>query len=108
MALQILKFNVDDQKTIKCQLRKADKITPQPIDGLTFTFFAREKAGDSAYTISPVVATNTDEPNGRFEFDVTMPSEFTDSLYWIEQDDGAGGVDTFKPAEGTQILILAK
>lgn len=108
MALPALKYNVNDQKTIKCQLREADKITPVDIAGLTFTFFAREKAGDAEYTIDPVEADNTDEPNGRFEFDVAMPAAFTDSLYWIERDDGAGSVDTFKPAEGTQILILDK
>lgn len=108
MALEVLKFNIDDQKTLRFQLREGDKITPVDITGLTFTFFAREKAGDVAYTIDPVVASNTDEPNGRFEFDVTMPAASTDSLYWIEQEDGVGNVDTFKPAEGTQILILDK
>jgi hypothetical protein len=108
MALPILKFNVGDQKTIKCQLRKSDGVTPENITGLAFRFYAKDEPGDVAYTIDPVTATNTDEPNGRFEFDVTMPANPTNSFYWIERDDGAGSVDTFKPAEGTEIRILPK
>lgn len=108
MSLPVLKFNVDDLKTLKFQLREADGVTPVDIAGLTFTFYARDEAGNTEYTIAPVVATNTDETNGRFEFDVTMPSTPSDSLYWIEREDGGGNVDTFAPAEGTQIQILEK
>ena len=107
MALPVLKFNVDDNKTLQFQLRESDKITPVDITGLTFSFFARDKAGDAAYTISPVAGTITNAANGQFEFDVTMPSDPTNSLYWITRTDGAN-VDTFKPAEGTVIQILDK
>jgi hypothetical protein len=108
MSLPVLKFNINDVKTLKFQLREADGVTPVDITGLTFTFFARDEAGDAAYTIDPVAATNTDDLNGRFEFDVTMPSTSSDSLYWIEREDIGGNVDTFTPAEGTQIQILEK
>lgn len=108
MALRVLKFNVDDTKTIKCRLLEADKVTPVDITGQIFKFFARDKAGDSAYTISPVTGTHTDDADGQFEFDVVMPSDPTNSLYWITRDDGIGNIDTFKPAEGTEIRILEK
>jgi hypothetical protein len=108
MGLPALKFNVNDQKTLQFQLREADGVTPVDITGLTFTLYARDEAGDTDYTIDPVEATNTDEPNGRFKFDITFPSTASDSLYWIERDDGAGNVDTFQPAEGTQIQIMNK
>jgi hypothetical protein len=106
MALPVLKYNVGDSKTLRFQLREADKITPVNIAGLTFTFYARDKAGDAAYTISPVTATITDAANGRFEFDVLMPATATNSLYWITREDG--DIDTFEPAEGTEIRILDK
>lgn len=108
MSLPVLKFNVDDSKTLKYQLREADKITPVDITGLIFRWFARDKAGDATYTIAPVVATITDATNGQFEFDITMPSDPSNSLYWIEREDGGGDVDTFGPAEGTEIRILEK
>jgi hypothetical protein len=107
MSLPILKFNVDDIKTLKFQLREADKTTPVDITGLTFTFYARDEAGSPIYTIDPVTATITDAANGRFEFDVTMPSTGFDGFYWIERTDG-GETDTFQPAEGTQIQVLEK
>lgn len=107
MALPVFKFNVDDTKTLRFQLREADKITPVDITGLVFTFFARDKAGDAAYTISPVTGTNTDNVNGQFEFEVAMPSTRSNSVYWITREAG-GEVDTFKPAEGTEIRILEK
>lgn len=109
MGLPILKFNVDDTKTLRFQLREADKVTPVDITDLIFRFFARDEAGDTAYTISPVTATITNAANGQFEFqDIAMPSDPTNSLYWVEREDGLGNVDTFKPAEGTDILILDK
>lgn len=107
MSLPVLKFNVDDTKTLKFQLREADKITPVDITGLVFKFFARDKAGDTAYTISPVTGTITDAANGRFEFEVAMPSDPSNSLYWVTRESG-GETDTFKPAEGTEIRILEK
>lgn len=106
MSLPVLKFNVDDSKTLRFQLREADKITPVDISGLTFKFFARDKAGDTAYTISPVTATIPTGTDGRFEFDVFMPSTESNSLYWITRENG--DVDTFPPAEGTQIQIMEK
>ncbi len=108
MALPVLKFNVDDTKTLKFQLREADKVTPVDITGLVFTFFARDKAGDAVYTIDPVTGTITDAANGQFEFDVAMPSTASpSSLYWITREAG-GETDTFQPAEGTEIRILEK
>jgi len=107
MSLPVFKFNVDDTKTLKFQLREADKITPVDITGLVFKFFARDKAGDAAYTISPVTGTITNATNGQFEFEVAMPSTRSDSVYWITREAG-GEVDTFKPAEGTEIRILEK
>ncbi len=107
MSLPVLKFNVDDTKTLRFQLRAADKVTPVDITGLVFKFFARDKAGDAAYTINPVTATITDAENGQFEFDVAMPSTPSNSLYWITREAGAE-VDTFQPAEGTEIRILEK
>lgn len=107
MALPVFKFNVDDTKTLRFQLREADKITPVDITGLVFKFFARDKAGDVAYTISPVTGTNTDNVNGQFEFEVAMPSTRSNSVYWITREAG-GEVDTFQPAEGTEIRILEK
>ena len=106
MGLPKLKYNVDDSKTLKFQLRAADKVTPVNITGLTFKFFAREKAGDAAYTIDPVTATIPTGTDGRFEFDVLMPSDATNSLYWITRENG--DLDTFAPAEGTEIQILDK
>ena len=108
MSLPVLKFNVDDTKTLRFQLREADEITPVNISGLTFTFFARDKAGDSTYKISPVTGTITDAANGQFEFDVIMPSDPFNGKYWITRDDGLGNVDTFIPAEGTEIRIKDK
>lgn len=108
MALPVLKFNVGDNKTLKFQLREALGVTPVDITGLVFTFFARDEAGDPDYTIAPVVATITDAVNGRFEFNIDMPVDPSDSFYWVERDDGAGSIDTFRPAKGTQIQILAK
>lgn len=107
MNLPVLKFNVDDTKTLRFQLREADKTTPVDIAGLLFKFFARDKAGDVAYTISPVTGTITDAANGRFEFEVAMPSDPSNSVYWITREAG-GEVDTFSPAEGTEIRIMAK
>ena len=107
MSLPVLKFNVDDTKTLRFQLREADKITPVDITGLVFKFFARDKAGDVAYTISPVTGTITDAANGQFEFEVAMPSTASNSVYWITREAG-GEVDTFQPAEGTEIRILEK
>lgn len=107
MALPRLEFNVDDNKTLKFRWMQSDKVTPVDISGFTITFFARAKAGASAYTIDPVTATIPLGTDGRFEFDVDMPSSKTNSLYWIERTDGAN-VDTSPPAEGTQIQILAK
>ena len=107
MSLPVLKFNVDDTKTLKFQLRAADKVTPVDITGLVFTFFARDKAGDAAYTISPVTGTITNATNGQFEFDVAMPSTPSNSVYWITREAG-GETDTFQPAEGTEIRILEK
>jgi hypothetical protein len=107
-SLPVLKFNVDDEKTLKFQLREADRTTPVDITGLTLRFFARVNAGDPDYIISPVVATLTDPVNGRFEFDVTMPSTPDDGLYWIEREGGVGNIDTFPPAKGTEIRILEK
>ena len=106
MGLPILDYNVGDSKTLRFQLRESDKVTPVNIAGLTFIFFARDKAGDSAYTISPVTATITDAAEGRFEFDVVMPADQTDSLYWITREDG--DLDTFPPSKGTQILVREK
>lgn len=108
MALPILKFNVGDDKVIKCRWLQADGVTPVNLTGLTMKFFAREKAGDAAYTIDPVTATVADPTDGRFEFAVTMPTDPTNSVYWITREAGVGNPDTAKPAEGTQILILAK
>ena len=108
MSLPVLKFNVDDSKTLKYQLREADKITPVDITALTFSFFARAEAGAAAYTIGPVAGTITDAANGRFKFAVDMPADATNSLYWITREDGGGNVDTFGPAEGTEIRILDK
>ena len=107
MSLPVLKFNIDDTKTLSFQLRAADKVTPVDITGLTFKFFARDKAGDATYTIDPVTGTITDAANGRFEFDISMPSTASNSLYWITRESG-GEVDTFGPAEGTEIRILEK
>ena len=107
MILPVFKFNVDDTKTLRFQLREADKITPVNITGLIFKFFARDKAGDSVYTISPVTGTITDAANGRYEFDVAMPSGPSNSSYWVTREAG-GEVDTFEPAEGTEIRILEK
>ena len=108
MSLPVLKFNVDDRKTIKFQLREADKVTPVDITGLIFRFFARENPGDVDYIIAPVVADHTDDLNGKFEFDVLMPSAADTGVYWVEREDGLGNVDTFNPAEGTEIRILSK
>ena len=108
MSLPVLKFNVDDTKTLKFQLRAADKVTPVDISGLIFKFFARDKAGDAAYTISPVTGTITDAVNGQFEFEVVMPSTASNSVYWVTREDGGGAIDTFGPAEGTEIRILEK
>ena len=109
MSLPILDFNVDDTKTIKFQLREADKITPVDITDLIFRFFARDEAGDSAYTISPVTAVLTNPTNGQGEFqDVSWPSDPTNSFYWIEREDGVGNVDTFPPSLGTQLFARAK
>ena len=108
MALPILEFNVDDQKTLNFRWMQADKVTPVDLTGLTITFFARAKAGNVAYTIDPVTATIPTPTDGRFSFDVTMPATKTNSLYWIEREDGGGNVDTARPAEGTQINILDK
>lgn len=107
MSLPVLKFNVDDTKTLRFQLRDADKITPVDITGLVFKFFARDKAGDAAYTISPVTGTITNAANGQFEFEVAMPSTDSKSLYWVTREAG-GETDTFQPAEGTEIRILEK
>ena len=107
MALPVLKFNIDDTKTLRFRLFEADKVTPVNITGLTFKFFARNKAGDAAYTIDPVTGTITDAAEGRFEFDVLMPSTKSGSVYWITRE-AAGEVDTFGPAEGTEIRILEK
>jgi len=107
MSLPVLKFNVDDTKTLRFQLREADKITPVDITGLVFKFFARDKAGDAAYTIDPVTGTITDAANGQFEFEVAMPSTASNSVYWVTRESG-GEVDTFQPAEGTEIRILEK
>lgn len=106
MGLPILDYNVGDSKTLRFQLREADKITPVNIAGLVFTFYARAQAGDVAYTISPVTATITDAANGRFEFDVVMPADKTDSLYWITREDG--DLDTFPPSLGTPIFVRDK
>lgn len=108
MSLKKLKYNVDDVKTLKFRWMQADKVTPVDLTGLTIRFFAREKAGDTAYTISPVTATVATPTDGRFEFDVTMPATATNSLYWIEREDGGGNVDTAAPAEGTEIEIHDK
>lgn len=109
MALKKLKYNVDDVKTLKFRWMQADKVTPVNLTGLTITFFARDKAGDAAYTIDPVTATIPTPTDGRFQFDdVTMPATATNSLYWIEREDGGGDVDTAAPAEGTEIQILDK
>jgi len=108
MGLPNLQFNVGDRKTIKCQLREADGIAPKNIAGLIFRIYAKDEPGDATYAIDPVEATITDEANGRFEFDVTMPATAFDGFYWIEREDGGGNVDTFKPAQGTQILVLDK
>jgi hypothetical protein len=109
MSLPVLDFNVDDTKTLKYQLREADKETPVDITGLTFRFYAKDEPGDTTYTISPVTAALTDPTNGRFEFqDVDMPSEAFDGFYWIEREDGAGNVDTFPPSKGTQIIVRVK
>lgn len=108
MALERLEFNVEDNKTLKFQLREGDRVTPVDITGLTFRFYAKDEPGDAAYTIDPVTATITDAANGRFEFDVTMPATAFDGFYWIEREDGGGNVDTFKPAKGMQIQVLEK
>lgn len=108
MALQVLKFNVDDSKTLNFRWMQADKVTPVDLTGLTIRFYAREKAGDAAYTISPVTADIPTPADGRFSFDVDMPATPTNSLYWIEREDGSGNVDTAEPAEGTEIFILEK
>ena len=108
MSLPVLKFNVDDRKTIKFQLREADKVTPVDITDLIIRFFARENPGDTEYIIDPVVADHTDDALGKFEFDVLMPADPDKGAYWIEREDGLGNVDTFNPAEGTEIRILAK
>ena len=108
MSLPILKFNVGDDKTLKVRWMQADKITPVDLTGLTMKFFARDKAGDAAYTIDPVTATVADPTDGRFEFAITMPSDPTNSLYWITRQAGVGNPDTAKPAAGTQIQVLAK
>ncbi len=107
MSLPVLKFNVDDTKNLSLQLREDDKITPVDITGLVFTFFARDKAGDAAYTIDPVTGTITDAANGQFEFEIAMPSTASHSVYWITREAG-GETDTFQPAEGTEIRILEK
>lgn len=106
MALRILDYNVGDSKTLRYRLLQSDKVTPVNISGLTFIFFARDKAGAAAYTISPVTATITDAAEGRFEFDVVMPATDTDSLYWITREDG--DLDTFPPSKGTQIQVRDK
>jgi hypothetical protein len=108
MALPKLKFNVGDSKTLKFRWMQADKVNPVDLTGLTIRFYAREKAGDAAYTISPVTATIPTPTDGRFEIDVTMPASSTNSVYWIEREDGGGNVDTASPAEGTEIQILPK
>jgi hypothetical protein len=108
MSLPELKFNVGDEKTLNFQLREADGVTPVDITGLTFTFFARDEPGAPTYTIAPVTGIITDAVNGKFQFDVTMPSAETKSFYWIERENGAARVDTFPPAEGTPINILKK
>jgi len=108
MALPKLEFNINDKKTLKCQLREADGITPKDITGLIFRFYAKDEPGDASYTIDPVEATITDEANGRFEFVLTMPADPFDGFYWIEREDGGGNIDTFKPARGTQIQVLSK
>jgi hypothetical protein len=111
MALPVLKYNSGDTKTIPFQVRKKDKITPENITGLIFRFFAKDEPGDATYLIDPVTATITDAENGEGEFqDVLMPTvtENKRGLYWIEREDGVGKIDTFQPAEGTEIRILLK
>ena len=108
MALPILKFNTGDDKVIKFRWMQADGVTPVDLTGLTMKFFAREKPGDAAYTIDPVTATVADPTDGRFEFAVTMPTDPTNSVYWITREAGVGNPDTASPAEGTKISILAK
>lgn len=109
MALPILKFNVGDDKVIRGRWLQADGVSPVDLTGLTVKFYAKDEPGDVAYTIDPVVATILDPPtDGRFEIPVTMPADPTNSFYWITRDDGAGSVDTAKPAEGTPIHVLPK
>jgi len=108
MTLSALMFNVGDVKTLKFQLREADKATPVDITGLVFTFYAKDEPGDAAYKIDPVVGNITDAANGRFEFDVTMPATPFDGFYWIEREDDGGNTDTITPASGTEIRVLAK
>lgn len=109
MALPILKFNVGDDKVIKCRWLQSDGVSPVDLTGLTIKFYAKDEPGDVAYTIDPVTATILDPPtDGRFEFAVTMPAEATNSFYWITREDGGGNPDTAPPAEGTPIHVLPK
>jgi len=108
MSLPILKFNVNDTKTLKFRLFEADGVTPVDITGLTIRFYAKDEPGDAAYTIDPVEATIPTGTDGRFEFEIVMPATSSDSLYWIEREDAGANIDTFAPAEGTQIQVLEK
>jgi hypothetical protein len=108
MALPVLEFNVGDSKVLRFRWLQADGVAPVDLTGLTIKFFAREKAGDTGYTINPVEANVPDPTDGRFTFDVTMPTDPTNSVYWITREDGLGKVDTAQPAKGTEIAILAK
>ena len=108
MALPILKFNVDDVKVLRFRQLEADGTTPVDITGFVYTWFAREKAGDTAFTLGPETATITNATNGQFTFEVTMPSTKTNSLYWVERVDGDLKPDTSPPAEGTEIRVLEK
>ena len=98
-----LSFETNETASLRYQL--IDNGEPRDITGMTFMFAAKERNTDLAYRISPVSGSIDDAVNGKFSFEISMPSTQFAGVYSVVMTDAGGRRTVLTERGGTVIRV---
>lgn len=106
MNMKSLLFEAGE--TVKLEYQIKDSVTGHAVDitGMSFKFAAKKKHTMDDYRIVPVDGTIDDAVEGKFSFEVLMPSTPFSGVYSVVMEDGDGKRTVLTQRGGAAISVI--